>query len=167
MTAKSYPVQRHVPVTVNMEVPPPPPRAGVPSYITNLSDKQKETKTKTLRIQGGGGGGLPPKNVFRSQGGFDPPTPLRTRLIAMDANMTDKHCHPNAIMQFTNSVKKQMILTPGGGGGALDFHLGRGGVPLGVENLTLSQTTRRAKNTPCPNYTLLLKTFIKIMHTLY
>ena len=39
-----------------------------------------------------------------------------------------------------------------GGGGSLDFHLdGGGGVPLGVENRTLSQTTRRAKNTPCPN----------------
>ena len=25
MTAKSFPVQRHVHVTVNMEVPPPPP----------------------------------------------------------------------------------------------------------------------------------------------
>ena len=25
MTAKSYPVQRHVPVTFNTEVPPPPP----------------------------------------------------------------------------------------------------------------------------------------------
>ena len=24
LTAKSYPVQRHVPATVNMEVPPPP-----------------------------------------------------------------------------------------------------------------------------------------------
>ena len=27
MIAKSYPVQRHVPDTFNMEVPPPPPRA--------------------------------------------------------------------------------------------------------------------------------------------
>ena len=29
MTAKTYPVQRHVPVTFNMEVPPPPPGGGV------------------------------------------------------------------------------------------------------------------------------------------
>ena len=32
MTAKSYPVQRHVPVTFNMEVPPPPP-GGQSMYL--------------------------------------------------------------------------------------------------------------------------------------
>ena len=32
---------------------------------------------------------------------------------------------------------------------------GGGGVPLGVENLTLSQCVRCTKNTPCHNYTLL------------
>ena len=38
----------------------------------------------------------------------------------------------------------------GGGGGALDSQMGMG-VPLGVQNLTLSQTARRTKNTPCHN----------------
>ena len=32
MTVKSYPVQRHVPVTFNMEVPPPPPRELPPPW---------------------------------------------------------------------------------------------------------------------------------------
>ena len=37
-------------------------------------------------------------------------------------------------------------------GGALDFHVdGGGGVPLGVENLTLSQCARCTKITPCHN----------------
>ena len=36
------------------------------------------------------------------------------------------------------------------GGGALASQMGRG-VPLGVQNLTLSQTARHTKNTPCHN----------------
>ena len=35
MTAKTYPVQRHVPVTFNMEVPPPPP-AGLDPFHFGL-----------------------------------------------------------------------------------------------------------------------------------
>ena len=57
-------------------------------------------------------------------------------------------------------MKKQLlraVIYRGGGGTRLS--LGRG-VPLGVENLTLSQTARRTKNTPCHNY--LTKTFICI-----
>ena len=42
------------------------------------------------------------------------------------------------------------LLDPGGGG-ALDFHVDGGGVPLGVENLTLSQCARCTKYTPCHN----------------
>ena len=41
-------------------------------------------------------------------------------------------------------------LRPGGGGGTR-LSSGRGGVPLGFENLTLSQCARRTKNTPCHN----------------
>ena len=48
----------------------------------------------------------------------------------------------------------QYVMSPGGGG-ALDFHVDGGGVPLGVENLTLSQTARCTRNTTLSQYTLL------------
>ena len=51
----------------------------------------------------------------------------------------------------------------GGGEGALDFQMGRG-VPLGVQNLTLSQTARHTNTTPCHNIPLVTKNFH--MHTL-
>ena len=37
-------------------------------------------------------------------------------------------------------------------GGHLDIHVDGGGVPLGVENLTLSQWPRCTKKTPCHKY---------------
>ena len=40
MTAKSYPVQRHVPVTFNMEVPPPPP--GCRAWPAEKVDREIE-----------------------------------------------------------------------------------------------------------------------------
>ena len=60
---------------------------------------------------------------------------LHTVFISTPLQTTGKRCH-----------------VPGGGGGALDFHVdGGGGVPLGVENLTLSQCARCTKYTPCHN----------------
>ena len=49
--------------------------------------------------------------------------------------------------------KSLSIHSPGGGGGHSTFQVdgGGGGVPLGFENLTLSQCARRTQNTPCHN----------------
>ena len=62
---------------------------------------------------------------------------------------------PNETRPVRIWVKPQVERYPvlgGGGEGALDFHLdGGGGCRWGVENLTLSQTARRTKNTPCHN----------------
>ena len=44
MTGKSYPVQRHIPATVNMEVPPPPPIR----MFQRLRDHEKAFKTLEL-----------------------------------------------------------------------------------------------------------------------
>ena len=54
---------------------------------------------------------------------------------------------------FLDFIRLQIYSEPReGGGGALDFQVdGGGGVPLGFENLTLSQCARRTKNTPCHN----------------
>ena len=56
---------------------------------------------------------------------------------------------------------------PGGGGGGTRLRMGRG-VPLGCQNLTLSQTARRTKNTPChniPYYKLSNAYPVAILHT--
>ena len=46
-------------------------------------------------------------------------------------------------MKEVNRLYCTSARCPGGGGGALTSQLGGGGVPLGVQNLTLSQTARR------------------------
>ena len=51
----------------------------------------------------------------------------------------------------------------GGGGGGTRLSFGRGGGAAGGRNLTLSQTARRTKNTPCHN--IPYENFH--MHTLY
>ena len=48
------------------------------------------------------------------------------------------------------SLEKNLSWMSFPGGGALDFQVD-GGVPLGFENLTLSQCARRTKNTPWHN----------------
>ena len=55
MTAKSYPVQRHVPVTVNMEVPPPPPPG--PLTLDKSSYQLVPPENEDLFFWGGGPGG--------------------------------------------------------------------------------------------------------------
>ena len=58
MIAKSYPCQRHVPDTFNMEVPPPPP--GKQARKKTKKEKKMEKNrqhNKTLNWQEGGGGG--------------------------------------------------------------------------------------------------------------
>ena len=52
MTAKSYPVQRHVPVTVNIEVPPPPGSCYL-SRIFKHSDTKLNLKNIVDPILGG------------------------------------------------------------------------------------------------------------------
>ena len=55
---------------------------------------------------------------------------------------------------YYRKIYKQILwIYPGGGGGGtrLSCERGGGGVPLGVENLTLSQCARCTKNTLCRN----------------
>ena len=45
MTAKSYHVQRHVTVTVNMEVPPPPPASSLYTSLNQIVSDYKGLST--------------------------------------------------------------------------------------------------------------------------
>ena len=70
----------------------------------------------------------------------------------VDVNLNLQNAQKQTV--FSTQIFKKSPLwegyTPGGGGGGLYFHVnGGGGVPLWVENLTLSQCARCTKNTPC------------------
>ena len=75
--------------------------------------------------------------------------------------------HACLCQQYVNFLTQIKLSFPGGGvkggggGGALDFHVDGGGVPLGVENLTMSQCARCTKKYTLSQYTL-LKMFICI-----
>ena len=86
-------------------------------------------------------------------------------IVSKLINKTNCCAFSSKFNEFMHSI---MCVTGGGGGHSTFMWTGGGGVPLGVENLTLSQTARCTKNTPCHNIPY-CRTSKKIttMHKLY